>query len=264
MTRWKTVAVLAVLMTFGLGGAAWAVNTGIYFFSGTQYTDDFTDILRGAQINDDGALDLGGTGHTALNFTGSTGSAGDTWLTKWTPGGSPSVFDLTCDGTVAASADILIHGFNNKKGAGLVTFLNDANPGDKGLALIMNDAGNTDTLQLATIDPFTGKLITLANLSLKNTVKENAWYRVVMNVQLLAPDQFRAGGAVFSHTDPGNPGSLPDQLLGLLFFDGTFSGTGLQPDGQVGIVATATSASVNSSVTIWNATDNCTTPTNNE
>ena len=84
--------------------------------------------------------------HTALNFTGQAGPAGDTWLTKWTPGGALAHFNGRCGTGVAAS--ILIHPFNNRKGAGLVALLNDANPGDKGLALIVYDNGNTDAVQL--------------------------------------------------------------------------------------------------------------------
>ena len=157
MTKLKTVAILlSMLMTLGFAGAAPAqIFTGLYDFADTQYADDFTDVRRGSQING-GAPDLGGTLHTALNFTGQAGPAGDTWLTKWTPGGAPGIFNGRCGTGVAAN--ILIHPFNNRKGAGLVALLNDANPGDKGLALILYDNGNTDAIQLATIDPFTGKL----------------------------------------------------------------------------------------------------------
>jgi len=40
-----------------------------FTFIDTQYTDCFTAVRRGADITHNGALDLGGTGHTALNFT---------------------------------------------------------------------------------------------------------------------------------------------------------------------------------------------------
>ena len=93
MKTLKTVAViLSMLMTLGFAGAASAqIFTGFYDFAGTQYTDDFTDVRRGSQING-GAPDLGGTLHTALNFTGQPGPTGDTWLTKWTPGGASRAF----------------------------------------------------------------------------------------------------------------------------------------------------------------------------
>ncbi len=251
MTRRKTVAVLAVLMTLGLGGVACAGGfTGVYDFSGTQYTDDFTDVRRGAQINDDGALDLGGTGHTALNFTGMVGAKGDTWLTKWTPGGAPSVFDGTC---LILSAKVLIHPHNNRKGAGVVTLLNDTNPGDKGLALILYDNGNTDSLQLATIDPATGKLTTLDSTPLAKSIKEDEWYEVFVEVQAFPfPDDFlNVLASVSSHEDPKDPNSATDVLLGAFQFFDSLSGTGLQAQGQVGIVASAINAVVDSSVTNW-------------
>ncbi len=264
MTRRMTLVVLAVLMTFGPGGAAWAGNfTGLYDFSDTQYTTDFTGIRRAAQITDDGALDLGGTGHTALNFTGMVGTKGDTWLTKWTPGGSTgpiSVFDARCG--LIAEATVLTHPRNNRKGAGVVALLNDTNPGDRGLALILYNNGNSDSLQLATIDPATGKLTTLASAPLKGAIKENAWYVVQLE---LATDEIFGGdpdalvflGAVFSLNDPENPTSGTDTLLGVVGFIGlTFSGTGLQRTGQVGIVASAINAVVDSSVTNWGAEDN--------
>lgn len=261
MTRRNTVAALAGLISFALGGAAWAGGfSGVYDFSGTQYIDDFTDIRRGTQIN--AGLDLGGTEHSALNFTGSTGSAGDTWLTKFTPGGSPSVFDASC--FMTARASVLIHPFSNKKGAGVVALLNQG-LGDKGLALIVSDAGNTDTLQLATIDPATGKLKTLASVPLKNAIKENAWYFVLVNVVTDGDDLF-VGGQLYSHVDPGNPDSDLGGVVSLNF-TGTLSGTGLKSTGHVGIVASAVSAVVSSSVTGWAAqddlaeTESCSDPT---
>ena len=57
--------------------------------------------------------------------------------------------------------------FNNIKGAGVVALLNEG-PGQKGLALVIYEAGNTDTLFLATVDgdpAKKGKLKTLASVS---------------------------------------------------------------------------------------------------
>src|SRR5262249_9256503 len=78
---------------------------------------NFRDVRRAAEINV--GPDLGGTGHPAINFTGSTGSAGDTWLTVFdtTPG------DGTVQNTFASvtlNCDVLIHRFNNRKGGGPV------------------------------------------------------------------------------------------------------------------------------------------------
>src|SRR4029453_1467830 len=117
MTKLKTVAaIFSMLMTLGFARAASAdIFTGFYDFAGTQYSDDFTDVRRGSQIGG-GAPDLGGTGHTALNFTGQAGPTGDTWLTKWTPGGTPTHFNGRCGIGVAAA--LLTHPFDTRKGAG--------------------------------------------------------------------------------------------------------------------------------------------------
>ena len=261
MTKLKTVAtILSMLMTLGFTGAASArVFTGFYDFADTQYTDDFTDVRRGSQING-GGPDLGKTSHTALNFTGGAGPAGDTWLTKWTPGGAPAHFNGRCGTGVAAS--ILIHPFNNRKGAGLVALLNDANPGDKGLALVLYDNGNTDAIQLATIDPFTGKLTPVPhpfnNFPLFARIKENAWYTVLMELTVdLAFDghSLLVEAAVISLQDPTDPTSEFDHVIGGMRLRTPLEALGLQTQGQVGVMASATSAVVDSSVTTWIAAE---------
>src|SRR5262245_37605703 len=93
---WRVLSLAAVMVSLGFATLAWAsdgVCNGTLNFSDTLYTTCFTDVRRGADINDDGAPDLGGTGHTALNFTGGAGPAGDTWLTKYTPHGQTMIFD---------------------------------------------------------------------------------------------------------------------------------------------------------------------------
>jgi hypothetical protein len=69
---------------------------------------DFRDVRRPSDINP--GSDLGGTGHTAMNFTGAAAGS-DTWIT---------VYDTTPDddtvknifGNVALTADVLIHSYN--------------------------------------------------------------------------------------------------------------------------------------------------------
>ena len=172
----KGIWVIALLAALGFTGTAGANGTSCLFpitFDDNQYTSCFTDVRRGPDINDDGAPDLGGTGHTALNFTGGAGPAGDTWLTKFTPNGGTQICDATAPGGIVLFADVLIHTFNNTKGAGLVALL-DSVPGGKGLALILYDQGNSDALQLATIDPATGQLTKLTSVSLGAGIAENA------------------------------------------------------------------------------------------
>src|SRR5262249_51048791 len=145
-------------------------------------------------------LDLGGTGHTALNFTGGAGPAGDTWLTKFTPNGGTQI----CRAAII-TADVLIHTYNNTKGAGLVALL-DAAPGGKGLALILYSQGNSDALQLATIDPATGQLGKLKSVSLGAGIAENAWYRLTMSL-FPSGDQLNLAGQVLRHVTPTDPNS---------------------------------------------------------
>ncbi len=257
MTRLKAVAIVSMLALFGCGGAASAdIFTGFYDFADTQYADDFTEVRRGSQITG-GGVDLGGTGHNALNFTGQAGPAGDTWLTKWTPGGTPVTFNGRCGTSVAGL--ILTHPFDNRKGAGLVALLNDTNPGDKGLALVLYDNGNTDAMQLATIDPFTGKLTPLKTMPLSARIKENSWYVVFMDLTVdLAydGDTLTAAVTVLSLLDPTDPNSDFERPVGGMRFKGPLGPTGLQTEGQVGIMAAATSAVIDSSVTYWAASEN--------
>ena len=136
---------------------------------------DFRDVRRPNDITI--GPDLGGTGHQALNFTGSAGAAGDTWITVYDPAPNPPPVTF---GSVHLSADVLIHPFNNKKGAGLLALYNEA-ASTKGLALTLYSAGNTDTLVLATVDQ-AGKLVTLKTVNLGAAIAENVWYRVSMEV----------------------------------------------------------------------------------
>jgi len=249
----KGIWAIAMLATLGFPGAPGAtppVCTATFAtrlnFSDSQYTACFTDVRRGADINDDGAPDLGGTGHTALNFTGGAGPAGDTWLTKYTPGHA-----MICDAALAPvqlAADVLIHTYNNTKGAGLVVLLDPA-PGGKGLALIVYDQGNSDALQLATIDPATGKLGKLTSVSLGAGIAENAWYHLFMNIRVVH-DQLIVAASVSRFETPTDPNSPVVGVVGPpLLFDGSLSAAGLESEGEVGIAASAFSTNVNSSVT---------------
>ena len=150
-------------------------------FSGGEYVDCFRELLRGSEISD--GPDVGDTGHVAVNFMGATGSAPAPWVTvldatPLNPDRGPT-FDA---GTLCA--DVLVVPFNNTKGAGVVSLLNEG-PGKKGLALILHEAGNTDTLLLATVDgdpAKKGRTTTLASKSLKGKISGNVWYRLIMKI----------------------------------------------------------------------------------
>jgi len=266
-TRLETgIWAIALLATLGFTGTAGAITPSVCTatfatplnFSDGQYTMCFTDVRRGSDINDDGVPDLGGTGHTALNFTGGAGPAGDTWLTKYTPDGHPHL----CDGKrgLSLTADVLIHTYNNTKGAGLVSLLNFAqSEGGKGLALILYDQGNSDALQLATIDPATGQLTRLTSVSLGAGIAENAWYGLSMNLLVLG-DNLSVFATVSRHLVSTDANSDLTGIVGSLAFVGKLSAAGLENEGEVGIAASAFSTNVNSSATNFHIAS-CTEPT---
>lgn len=203
----------------------------------------FRDVRRPVDINL--GADLGGTGFAAQNFTGSIGSAGDTWITVYDTNPidtTPTLFT----GSVSLGADVLIHRYNNKKGAGLLALYNEA-LGKKGLALILYDAGNTDTLALATVDQ-AGKLTLLKSVALGGAILEDAWYRVTMDVGV-AGNSVSVTGKVFKHLIGQDPSSALDGRVGAtLMFNGARP-AGVDVTGQVGIIASAVSAVVDASVT---------------
>src|SRR5262249_25005082 len=220
-------------------------------FSGTEYTDCFRDVQRGGDIDDN--VDVSGTNHRALNFRGSTGSAGATWLT---------VYDATPDDTTPGPifgrevlcADVIFARFNNLKGAGLVALLNEG-VGQRGLALIVSDAGNTDLLRLAMVegDPTKqGKLTFLKTVPLRGGIAENVWYRLVLALDFRTTPPTVTGN-VFTHTDPRDPNSplgapvMPGLGPALTYDQGL--PPGVTSPGENAILAQAVSAVVDLSVT---------------
>ena len=124
--------------------------------------------------------------------------------------------------------------------------------GGKGLALILYDQGNSDALQLATVDPATGRLTKLKSMSLGAGIAENAWYRLNLILSLNAPDLLTVSGSVFRHATPTDPNSPTGTQVGPeLSFFGRLGALGLETSGEVGIAASAFSTNVNSSVTNW-------------
>ena len=205
---------------------------------------DFRDVRRASDINQ--GPDLGGTGHEAMNFTGSVASSGDTWITVYdaTPADA-SAQNLFGSGN--NFADVLIHTYNNKKGVGLLALFNEGS-GEKGLALIVYNSGNTDTLTLGTVSKDTGTFTALKSVSLSSGVTENVWYRLTMDIAV-SGGNVTITGKVFAHATPSDPASpLGGQVGATLTFSGARP-TGIEATGEVGMVATAVSATVDSSVT---------------
>jgi hypothetical protein len=204
---------------------------------------DFRGVRRSADIGP--GPDLGGTGQTAMNFTGTGASSGDTWITVYdsTPadGSVQNAF-----GSVHLSSDVLIHTYNNRKGAGLVALLNEG-PGQKGLALLMFNSGNSDSLALGTVDQASAAFTSLATTALGGNVVENVWYRVTMDVSVSGAT-VAVTGTVFRHTTPSDPASPLGTQVGVVNFNGARP-AGVQGAGEVGMSAAAYAAAVDSSIT---------------
>src|SRR5262249_2601480 len=222
--------------------------TFIDFSGSTDYQDNFHGVLRPNDIKQ--GTDLAGGGRPSLNFTGSAGSGGSTWLTVFES--STLLPEDACRLTL--SADILFSTFNNSKGAGLLALFNTG-AGKKGLALLVFNNGNTDSLRLATIEQ-AGKVTVLDSVSLGNGIKENLWYRLTMDIFDTTEPTVHVTGNVFRHTVPTNPNSpLEASPFGTLTDIGALP-TGVESTGDVGLVARAVSAVVDLSVTNFTVTEN--------
>jgi DNA-binding beta-propeller fold protein YncE len=215
-------------------------------FGGTEYAECFRDLLTADGIN--AGPDVGGTGHTSLNFTGTTTPTNSTWLTVYdatpsTPSAGPT-FDAQ-----TLCADVLIERFDNVKGAGVVALLNEA-AGSRGLALLIQNAGNTDTLLLATVEGQVskrGKLAPLLSISLAGGIAEKQWYRLVLTADPATP---AVTGKVFRHSVATDPNSaLGTQVGTTLMYRPPALPAGVTSPGASAIIAAGVNAVVNSSVT---------------
>jgi hypothetical protein len=192
--------------------------------------------------------DVCGTGHAALNFTGSAGAAGEAWIAVYdTTPADNSVENLYS--SVNLSADLLFRSFNNKKGAGVMALFNEG-AADKGLAVVAYDNGNTDTLVLGTVSKSSGQVTPLAppvTVSLGNGVAECAWYRIVVSYSVTGGN-VTVTARVFRHTVSNDPNSLLGPQVGTtLSFTGPLP-AGVSAIGEVGVVAQAASAIVDTSI----------------
>ena len=71
-------------------------------------------------------------------------------------------------GNVSLTADVLIHSYNNRKAAGIVALFNEETD-KKGLALVLYDSGNSDSLSLGTVNRATGQFTALWAELLRST-----------------------------------------------------------------------------------------------
>jgi len=252
------IAAVAVLAALAFAGTSWAIpvsnHAGPFDFCFDEYEDNFVELRRGLEITP--GDDLGGTGHCAVNFTGSVGSAGDTWLTRYNNTYGSSWFQGW--NGICMRADVLSARYNNSKGGGLVALL-QTDPGDKGLFALLINNGNTDRVTLNTIDPNTGKIVQLASGPLGSAITENAWYR--LDLELTASgysDSLHAEVRVFSFNNPSNPFSGLASLIGSpLVFNSSLSALGLNSSGYVGMASWGKSTNNGTSITNFEAQDNC-------
>jgi len=204
---------------------------------------DFRDVRRASDIAT--GPDLGETGHPAINLTGASGAGGDTWITVYdaTPADDAA---QNAFGNVSLSADVLIHSYNNKKGAGLLALFNEA-AGKAGLALVIYDSGGSDSLVLGTVNKATGSFTALTTVALGSGIVENAWYRLTMDVAV-SGSNVTVTGRVFRHAAPADADSPPGTQVGATLVTTRARPSGVDAAGEVGVVASSFSASVDSSV----------------
>lgn len=235
-------AALAAPITFA--------SSADYDNSATQTTGVFRDVLSGSSINI--GSDLGGTGHTALNFTGSDNNAsslGRVTVYDTTPAtAAPTTFT----GNMTMSADILISEFNNGKGAGLLTMFNEG-AGNTGLALFLSDAGGSDGYSIKLVEQTGIASANLSSVTLSNGIAENKWYRLMLDLAFTGAD-FTITGKVFGHTTATDPGSALGAQVGstLTYTDTAPWTSGLSDPYEIGLVARGVSTTVDTSVTNFN------------
>ena len=180
-----------------------------------------------------------------MNFTGTAANAGDTWMTVYDTTPADEVVK-NIYGNVTLAADVLIHSFSNRKGAGLLTLFNEET-GKKGLALVIYDSGNSDALTLGTVDKATGVFTGLTTVSLGGNILEDKWYRLTIDV-VVSGANVTVTGKVFAHVTPTDPNSALGAQLGVTL---NFTGArpaGVDAAGEIGMPASSFGATVDSSV----------------
>jgi len=244
-------------LTFVGAVASPALASTITFASITDYDNNtsqstgvFRDVLNGALINS--GLDLGGTGNTALNFSGTdTNAATQGRITLYDVDPSTATPTLFT-GNLTASADILISTFNNGKGGGIVTLFN-AGTGSTGLALFISNAGNTDNNNIRLVQQTGIATTNLATVNLSGGIVQDLWYHLTLSL-VFSGSNFTITGQVFGHavgTDPNS--ALGSQIGTTLIYNGVL-GSGLASPYEIGLVARGTSAVVDTSITNFSFT----------
>jgi hypothetical protein len=243
--RGRLATSLALLLLVLVPGAAIACSPPLSAGECENYeadlANDFTDIRRADDISV--GPDLGDGGDTAMNFKGSTGSAGDLWMSLYNKGNGYQAVRLC--------VDVLTHPFNNRKGAGVFFLYNETKAGGLGLAAIVTNAGNTDQLLLGVANQATGAFTVLSGgtFSLGSAIAQDAWYRLRVEMSTYTGNGVSIELQVFRHTNPSDPNSPLFTQVGTDFYWNGGLPSGVQTSGAVGLVAYAKLAVVDSSAT---------------
>ena len=220
-----------------------------YDNNASQTTGVFRDVLNGAYISQ--GSDLGGTGHTALNFTGSDNNdplKGRITLYDTSPSTTvPTLFS----GNISISADILIHAHDNNKGAGILFLFNEG-AGQNGLALHLWNAGNTDSNKIELVAQ-TGEArpgAALMTVALPvSSIADDKWYKLQMDL-VFSGSNFTVTGKVFGHTTDTDPNSaLGSQIGSTLTYNSSLGTNAIASPYEIGLVARGDGAVVDTSVT---------------
>lgn len=250
------IFVSAWSLLFALGvSAAWADTVGpIDFNDDADCTNAdpnpgglFRDILGATRASR--GLDLGGTGHTALNSTGSDNNSAYRGIITVYGSDPTDGLPTLWTGDIQLSTDVLIHPFHNAKGAGLLFLFNEG-VGMEGLALYLWNAGNSDSYAMNFVhqDGVSRPGNTALSQSLGSNIPQDAWFRLTLDL-VFSGSNYTETGKVFRHTTTTDPGSaLGTQIGTSLVYAGVLSSAIANPY-ETGYVARGDSAVVDTSVT---------------
>jgi hypothetical protein len=188
----------------------------------------FRDVVGGQNIN--GGLEGAGTSQAALNFN--KGTLGTRGLTVYDTDVTTAAPTLLGD-HIILSVDLVQTGTNANL-PGLVALFNEG-VGKTGLALVVSEAGNTDTLELHRV-PQNADLSSatrLAYTNLNGKITDGVWDQLVMDVVVLNGN-VTVTGQVFSHTDPA--GAIGAQIGPTLKYTTTLAKAGVAQTGEVGLI----------------------------
>jgi hypothetical protein len=219
-------------------------------FAGAQYANNFRDISDGGTINS--GLDVGGTGHTALNFTGNgnaTNYSGAVTLYDTSPADAASKNLYT--GNISIYADILISEFNNSKGPGIL-FLYNEGSNLQGLAMSVFDGGGSGDRAQLRLTNQAGEgndAQAVASVNITNLIANDTWYRLTVDLAFSGAN-YTVTGKVFNHTTGTNPDSALGAQIGQSLTYTASVNTLTYAPYQIGLVARGTAgAKIDSSVT---------------